>query len=75
MTAAKKAASAKPEAATEFAEGSEPDTSKYVVVAPRIAISFGNQVLQFASGDILPAGADEASLKHHLDLGFIAEAQ
>lgn len=68
--AAKKAAAPKPQPET----GEEPKAEKssgHVVVAARVQVTVGSQVLQFSQGDFLPNGINEKSLTRLTDRGFI----
>jgi hypothetical protein len=59
VTAAKKATSARS------------SSDGYRVVGSRIQVVMGEQVLQFANGDVLPEGVDEASLERLVDRGLV----
>lgn len=68
-------ASALEAAGIEAPATSEPASKGgYRVTAPLIAVKVGAQILQFHTGDILPGGVDEDSIKNLTDLGFIAES-
>lgn len=45
----------------------------YKVSAPLIAVTVGEQVLQYREGDILPGGIKQDSLDQLSELGFVAE--
>jgi hypothetical protein len=41
------------------------------VIAPLVSVRFGDKVLQYSFGDVLPAGVSEDSIKHLKELGFV----
>lgn len=68
--AAKKAAAPKPQPeVNEESKAEKPDS--LVVVAARVQVAVGSQVLQFSQGDVLPNGIDEKSLTRLSDRGLI----
>jgi hypothetical protein len=74
------AAAAKKDVAPSPAEqGDETKAAKksptFRVTAPLIAVTVGEQVLQFSAGDVLPNGIDQGSIDHLTELGFIAESE
>lgn len=45
----------------------------FVVTAPLVQVSLGSRAVQFYSGDVLPEGVSEDSLKHLKSLGYVEE--
>ena len=68
MTAAKKATSSKK---GEEDQTPEFESSGLLVTAPLISVTVGSQVLQYRSGDVLPKGVDDETVKRLTDRGFI----
>lgn len=67
--AAKKAAAPQPQPEVDEPKAEKPDS--LVVVAARIQVAVGSQVLQFSRDDVLPNGIDEKSLTRLTDRGLI----